>query len=301
MRLMTAGVTATLVVSITLLSAAPERQRQQGQPCPAAPLGLDHVPVAVANLDAASARFRALGFALKPGRPHANGIRNAHIKFADGTEVELITAPVSRDDLTASYRRHLQVGDGPAFLALYAPSLAAAVRTLKERGFPVDQDGTLAIFPPRHPLRYLFFGGRNRSPTDRPEHFAHANTARSLLAVWLAADDPATELRALAALGAVPCGRRPLPPLFSDARVVPLTGGALYLLPREARHVKGRPIVGMTVRVENLDAALKIVSKAGVGRPSVSSLGEGRSVFLAPPFVNGFWLELREIGRAPDF
>src|SRR5262245_2486202 len=96
-----------------------------GTPDPAgdpAVVGLDHVPIAVANLEAAAARYRGLGFTLKPGRPHDNGIRNQHAKFADGTELELISAPEARDALTTTYRRHLEHGDGPAFLALYAPS-----------------------------------------------------------------------------------------------------------------------------------------------------------------------------------
>jgi len=63
---------------------------------PAAPepvvRGLDHVPLAVKDLEQAKADFEALGFALKPGRPHDNGLRNAHVKFPDGTEIELITA-----------------------------------------------------------------------------------------------------------------------------------------------------------------------------------------------------------------
>src|SRR5262245_4051661 len=54
--------------------------------------GLDHIPTAVRDLGAASARYRALGFALKPGRLHDNSILNNHAKFPDGTEIELITA-----------------------------------------------------------------------------------------------------------------------------------------------------------------------------------------------------------------
>jgi len=54
--------------------------------------GLDHIPIAVRDLDRAKADFEALGFVLKPGRLHTNGLRNAHAKFADGTELELITA-----------------------------------------------------------------------------------------------------------------------------------------------------------------------------------------------------------------
>jgi hypothetical protein len=50
----------------------------------AAVLGIDHVPVAVADLESAGEQYRALGFALKPGRPHANGIQNLHAKFPDG-------------------------------------------------------------------------------------------------------------------------------------------------------------------------------------------------------------------------
>ena len=64
--------------------------------------GLEHVNIAVADLEAASARYRDLGFSLKPGTPHTSGIRNEHAKFPDGTELELITAPAATDALTAS-------------------------------------------------------------------------------------------------------------------------------------------------------------------------------------------------------
>ena len=72
--------------SLTLVwRASPNGQGTAAIPPPEGPViaGLDHVPIAVGDLDAAAARYRALGFALKPGRPHANGIRNQHAKFAD--------------------------------------------------------------------------------------------------------------------------------------------------------------------------------------------------------------------------
>src|SRR4029453_15768589 len=144
--------------------------------------GLAPVPIAVNDLDQAAAAYRRLGFVLKPGRPHANGIRNLHAKFPDGTELELITAPAARDALTTTYRRHLAAGDGPAFLAFYVPP---------------DQRAP-GIDVPAH----VFFGPRNHSPTDRPLHFDHANTAESLLAVWLAGGDLSAERRVLSALGA---------------------------------------------------------------------------------------------------
>lgn len=53
----------------------------------------------------------------------------------------------------------------------------------------------------RHRLRSNFFGGRNKSPTDRPEHFDHRNSAYSLTRAWLAADDVAAELKLFQAVG----------------------------------------------------------------------------------------------------
>jgi hypothetical protein len=46
-------------------------------------VGLDHIPLAVTDLVVAAERYRQLGFTLKQGRPHENGIRNQHVKFRD--------------------------------------------------------------------------------------------------------------------------------------------------------------------------------------------------------------------------
>ncbi|MBC9909023.1 VOC family protein [Chitinophaga varians] len=131
-----------------------------GQPVIA---GVDHIPVAVRDLDSAAARFKALGFALKPGRSHTNGIRNMHVKFTDGTELELITATDARDELTTAYRQHLAKGEGPAFLALYTPDKAALIRLLKRSGLAFDTADGFPTMAAHGPLPYLFFGSGNQS------------------------------------------------------------------------------------------------------------------------------------------
>ena len=174
----------------------------RGSPAAPAVTGLDHIPVAVADLERAAGAFRELGFALKPGRPHANGIRNQHVKFPDGTELELITAPEARDRLTATYRRHLLDGDGPAFLAFYAPSLDAAAAAMDAARIPYERRAGFLGLPHDQVLNYVFLAGRNQSPTDRPEHFDHPNGAESLIGVWLSAEDLSEERRLLTTLGA---------------------------------------------------------------------------------------------------
>jgi catechol 2,3-dioxygenase-like lactoylglutathione lyase family enzyme len=232
--------------------------------------GLDHIPIAVNDLDRASADYRALGFALKSGRPHDNGITNQHLKFPDGTELELITAPAARDALTATYRKHLAAGEGPAFLALFAPGVDAG-----SLGLNAD------------PLQYIFMFDRNQSPTDRPEHFAHANTAESLIGVWLAGDDLSSERRLLARLGARIQAEDVRVPSTIKAHVAHLADGEVVLLPGAHQLVPGRRIVGATVRVRDLAAARRVL--AGRGREI------GSSIFLPPALTHGLWLELREI------
>lgn len=238
-------------------------------------LGLDHIPIAVGNLEAAADRYRALGFALKPGRPHANGIRNVHAKFPDGTELELITAPAPRDALTTKYRQHLAAGDGPAFLALFAPDADDAARRLA---------------PP-----YVFFGPRNHSPTDRPEHFAHPNGAESLIRVWLAADDLSGERALLKSIGAPIARQNVHVPDAVVADTAQLPDGDLVLLPGARQIVRGRPIVGATLRVKSVAAARRAV-EAVPGASLRTASGNGwSSVFVPPAVAHGLWLELREV------
>jgi hypothetical protein len=232
--------------------------------------GLDHVPIAVRDLEAAAKAYRSLGFVLKPGRPHANGIRNLHAKFPDGTELELITATSPRDALTRTYGRHLAGGDGPAFLAFYAPSGAPA--------------GDLPA--------YVFFGARNRSPTDRPEHFAHPNTAQALISVWLAGDDLSAERRLLTAVGAAFEERDVFVPERMRATVARVPEADVVLLPASRRLVEDRPIVGATVRVRDLGAARRALALGGIAIRE--DAGAPHRVFITPEAAHGLWLELRE-------
>lgn len=276
--------------SIVLMIGAAVAVAALGQSDQPAIAGLDHVPIAVGDLDAAAARYRALGFSLKPGRPHANGIRNQHVKFPDGTELELITAPSAQDALTTAYRDHLAHGDGPAFLAFYAPDRSALMRTFDAAGIHYRNQGPYVDLPPGGPLSYIFFGGRNQSPTDRPEHFAHANGASSLIAVWIAGDDLSGERRVLEAGGAQLGARQVHVPEPVEARVARLGEGEVLLLPRSRQLVAMRRIVGATLLVRSLAVArraLRSFRDSGV-------VVQGTSVFVPPAVAHGLWLELRE-------
>jgi catechol 2,3-dioxygenase-like lactoylglutathione lyase family enzyme len=281
-----------LAACLGLCASALAGERPSATSAPAV-VGLDHVPIAVADLETASARYRALGFTLKPGRPHDNGIRNHHAKFADGTELELITAPEARDALTTTYRRHLSQGDGPAFLALYAPVMEAAASRLRAAGIAFRQGGPFAYLAETDGLGHLFLGPRNRSPTDRAEHFAHANGATALVRVWLAGDLGA-ERRLLDALGARVSVEDVHVPDRARLPVARFPEGDLVLLPADRQLVPGRTIVGATLRVRALAMVQAALARGGVPAPLPVATSQGTSLFVPPAQARGLWIEFRE-------
>lgn len=281
--------TMTLAAMVTLSMVA------LGPAVAASPVrGLDHVVVAVSDLDSAAARYRALGFALKRGRTHDDGIRNQHVKFRNGTEIELLTAPEASDSLTAQYRRHLAAGDGPAFLALYVSEPDVLTRWLKAGGYDSVREGNLVTFPVAHPLREVFFGGRNRSITDQRENFMHANTAESLVAVWLAGEAAAADRDLLVVLGARGEPRTLLLPDSTRAEAMAVGDEEVYFLPAAWQAMPGRKIVGATVRVRHLAKAREVLARAGFTGLREARSGRGQSLFLPPELTHGIWLELLE-------
>lgn len=278
----------------TAMLLLPVRAQEARQPVARLITGLDHIPLAVTDLDAAAGRFRRLGFALKPGRPHANGIRNQHIKFPDGSEIELITAPEALDALTTEYRRYLAAGDGPAFVAFYAPDISKLARQFDSTKRTYQRSGGILTFPESDSLHYIFFGQRNSSPTDRPEHFAHANGAMSLIAVWLAGKDLSAERDLLSRLGAKLSEKTVHIPGAATVPVATLPRGEVLFLPEAYQRVAGRRIVGATLQVRDLETVLRILAADGREAPPVVNAPQQRSIFLPPELAHGIWLEFRE-------
>ncbi|KAA6464835.1 VOC family protein [Acidobacteria bacterium AB60] len=277
------GVSALLLALVPFPVQAPE------------PLvrGLDHIPVVVRDLDRAEADFRALGFVLKPGRLHGDGIRNGHVKFPDGTEIELITATTANDELASEYLARMKSGEGPVYFGLYAPDREAVAKRLTEAGTPAQDESGSFTFPATSALHPLFLGQRNKTSTDKPEYFAHRNGATRLSALWVR-DSP--ELRqALTALGVAltPTGSCGPPGVAAEIRAS-LPEGDLYLVrPGSASVIAAR------VEVRGLSALKAVLDEAKVQTKIDKRCGR-EAVWVAPAVAHGIWLGFAEAeGTAP--
>jgi hypothetical protein len=229
----------------------------------------------VRSLADAERTFEALGFRLKPGRVHANGLRNAFAKLPDGSYLELITPERGETDpLSGRYAAFLARGEGGAALAITADSLARLAAALDAAGYPgtLSRGGAFATrgFAERD-ARWLFFIEYLVPVHDPPELLRHPNGALGIETVWV----PPSRFATVLAL----------------ARFLPPDGIAPAPAADPAGHAD---VVGVTLRVRSLDAALAAV-RAGAGiDPPVRSDARGRSFVVPAAAAHGVWLEFLE-------
>jgi hypothetical protein len=165
--------------------------------------------VAAVDLDAASAQFRQLGFRVKQGRLHPNNLLNRHIKFRDGSGVELMTVQGKPGDATA--RRYTTLtadGGGGVYVALDAmstgepDSVAATLRLEPQRS--TSGPWQFVSFPDSSPAAAVFFAVGVPMVLDPDSLVSHDPEVSGLAEAWL---EGGSELIALLeGLGAKRCG-----------------------------------------------------------------------------------------------
>jgi catechol 2,3-dioxygenase-like lactoylglutathione lyase family enzyme len=99
---------------------------------------LDHVVIAVSDLEAAMADYRALGFTVVPGGSHPGRTsHNALVVFEDGSYLELIAwkSPNPAERWCVEHQEH---GDGLMDFALLPEDTAAAIAAAKARGLALN-------------------------------------------------------------------------------------------------------------------------------------------------------------------
>jgi hypothetical protein len=197
---------------------------------------LDHVVLVVKDLDAASAGFRARGFRLKPGRLHPNNLLNRHIKFGDGSSLELMMVQgAPRDAMARDYADLVARAEGGVYVALRVQDLNAAMKAADDVGLSPRESASgswrFLSFPSTSPAAALFFSTGGASVQDPDSLLDHAPRVEGLAEVWLEGGSEVVEL--LESLGAQRCGRVRAADGRTGERLA-LGRGRLVVLPREA-------------------------------------------------------------------
>jgi len=171
----------TICIILSSLQAQPLHQR----------LVLDHVNIAVKDLSAAVSFFEdTLGFVVKPGRLHENSINNAHVKFKDGSSIELITATEPRDALSKFYLeriKHYPKGSA-AFICLRITDDGAVDSLMTRYPLLIKTElsyADLYSFKPNDPRYPLFFIRYKKPVKDDPKYLYHWNGAQNIIRIEL--------------------------------------------------------------------------------------------------------------------
>lgn len=189
--------------------------------------GIDHVVIAVRDLDQAIADFTAAGFTVTPGGEHVNGeTHNALIAFLDGSYFELIAWKQPDVPHDTEWWRRLSVGEGLVDYALRVADLDAEVARLRAAGLdvpdPVDggrtrPDGqraewqTLRLDPARYPALPFYCHSTNdrglRVPTG--EEATHDNGVVGIEAIFVGVADLEQAAADFGAIAGIASSERP--------------------------------------------------------------------------------------------
>jgi catechol 2,3-dioxygenase-like lactoylglutathione lyase family enzyme len=293
--------------------------------------GLDHVGIAVTDLDAATRTYRdVLGFNHPVEGTLPTGIHNMNYYFGDSTYLETMVAwDRAKAPWLASFT---DSHEGALFAVLAAFSPETTTEFLGKRGVTVGKpySGTIhtagegdaapeekwkTFFLPKKllegdPLYFISYGRKDRDdflhkledPANRRK-FHHRNTALGLRSVWIAVPDLVAAAQAYASIGL------PWRATFEDAQLdakgqrFEAGAGEVWLLASRspdgpvAKLVKDRgggSIMGVTIEAGSVEIAAKVIEeKAAVTlTPKPGLLGS--SIRIPPELTHGVWIELAQ-------
>jgi catechol 2,3-dioxygenase-like lactoylglutathione lyase family enzyme len=145
------------------------------------PTGIDHIVIAVDDLEQTIADYTAAGFTVTPGGEHKGGAsRNALVTFQDGAYFELIAFAPDKPHGT-HWKETLTQGEGLVDYALRTDDLAREVKALRAAGLDANDPKDGGRFRPdgqRVDWQTLRFGA-GTGPSALP-FYCHDLTERSL-------------------------------------------------------------------------------------------------------------------------
>ncbi len=290
-------------------------------------LGIDHLRIAVRDLEAAKDQYReVLGFSLPPkGQKgiHPTGSENSSAKFADNY-LELI-AVHDRDKVIRNRPwliDFLQRREGAQSLGLLVSSAQETVNSLRARGFEVTDPvgGTImreGDKEPPPPLWWLVdfrqpalpggviflieYANTNAHGPNQPPP-QHPNTCIGIEAAWFVVSDLKQAVETCISIGFLPKRSLELGHLGAIAKELEAAKNFILLVqPVDAngyaesfRKQAGEGIMGVTLRATSL-ATARTLLQHNAARPFPVYAGPyGESILIAGDLADGLWIEMSE-------
>ncbi len=273
---------------------------------------LDHVVIAVRDLEASKAVYSRLGFVVSPGGRHPGGTENLVVRFSAGGYLELISPYDATLPGGGHMAEQLKKGEGAVGAGLEITSAERAARMLTAEGLKIDgpNPGTIVRPDDKGPpqtrwwslsfanaaaSRPIFMIQYVRDPNRPPvARVPHPNSSFSISAMVVAVNDADKAAAGYGKIGNVADREIPLPEFGGVAEEIVLNKGSILLLhPTDptgpaAQQLKdrGEGILGVRIGVASLDE-----TREKVGEKNVSK--DKQSVLVKPENAGGVWLQFQ--------
>jgi len=189
--------------------------------------GFDHAIILVEDIIKASDDFSDVGFWVKTGRLHDNGLLDAHIKFSNATKLELMSIKTKSDDkLNKNYARFLTRGEGGAYVAINMLNVKETSDLLNSAGLEhtVSDGNSLSYITfTNNPSLEHFFLIKSGEPSIYHDYetFNHKNGVKNINTIYVEGAGQVKKLLTL--LGAKKCK--------GHSNIFNLTGTNFFLIP----------------------------------------------------------------------
>ncbi len=141
---------------------------------------IDHVIAVYKDLDSIKNIYTEMGFTIKPGRLHENGLTNAHIKFKNGSGFELMSVSDGNEDhLSSLYKALLNDKEGGVYVCLTGLDINEIAKLLRKESINYhitkSKLWTYMTFPDYAGLEHFFIINYHTQILEKPVFLKHPN------------------------------------------------------------------------------------------------------------------------------
>jgi catechol 2,3-dioxygenase-like lactoylglutathione lyase family enzyme len=280
--------------------------------------GLDHVGIAVRDLEAAKKDYReVLGFTVFDGGKHPNGSRNSGPALENGY-LELITSWDRTKAQGAMLANFLEKHEGALFVGFDVFPVDETAQLLRARGNNIQgpEAGSIGVDPEQkdQPFTWRLVGlatgavpaGHLPAKSTDAVFFiqyqatVHSNTAKTLASVWMAVNDLQESARAYESMGFRAGRKLAAPQLAARGQEIKAGQGSILLLqPQDStgkvasflaeRGAEG--IMGVSIEVASLQTARTVLESNTKKHFKPYAGPYGESILIPPEFTHGLSIE----------
>jgi hypothetical protein len=245
----------------------------------------DHLIIGTKNLDDSKTLFEEkLGFKIKNGNHHKNGISHFFVEFSDESEIEIMSIENPADKLANDYYQLLKNNKYGLQFALRTNEISNLRKHLNALKFDYEvfaENKIYSTLSKRNldnelPLFFIQFNNENNNTRTN-----HLNKSSSIKSVWFSTSNIKKTARQLVDFGLDAVGNYDLP-TFKN-KVIQFMNNNFEIILIESDKYE---ITGMTITVEDINIVKKIIK--------TNFIEQNDNIYIKPSQTKLIWIEFVE-------